>query len=122
MKVKLTDANVDRPENLRGFKSGTLWDAKQEGFGLRVTRGGARTFVARFRLGTRTISRGKRAGQVVSHEIEAKIGSATEWTLDDARERAREMRKVASLGEDPRRILADRAAALQDEKTVTEVL
>lgn len=69
------------------------WDAGDgavKGFGVVVTAAGKRSFVAQFRIG------GGRAGK--SRRVT--IGAFGPWTVEQARDRARELLREASLGID----------------------
>jgi hypothetical protein len=88
--VALTQAKVDRVAN-----GGTSWtwiaDSGKRGigsgFGLRVYKSGARSFALRYRA----------AGRLRFYTI----GKASILTLDEARERARELLVRIGDGEDP---------------------
>jgi integrase len=97
MAVKLTDSIVKR---LPAPETGNLvhYDTKVAGFGCRVTKGGARSFVLNYR------TRGGR-------ERRFTIGSAKEWKTGAARNEAIELKKRIYRGEDPlAEIEADRNA------------
>lgn len=64
------------------------------GFGVRLTRGGARTFIFRY-SGDRTIA----------------IGPVGPWNVRAARDRARELRRIVDSGGDPQTEKAEKLAA-----------
>tara|TARA_R110002020_G_scaffold150446_1_gene327155 strand:- start:14991 stop:16343 length:1353 start_codon:yes stop_codon:yes gene_type:complete len=70
-----------------------LWDAGDasvKGFGVNITPGGKRTFVAQFRIGSGRAAKSKRVS----------IGGFGTWTVEQARERARELIREAEKGVD----------------------
>jgi integrase len=86
---------------VRGFKqpeSGYVlhWDAKTPGLGLRVTAGGARSYVFERRVNGST--------------ARTTIGDVRVWKLDDARKRARELSVLVDKGSDPRIVAAEERA------------
>ena len=64
------------------------YDSEVKGFGLRVTAGGARSFVLNFRT---------RAGR----ERRFTIGTYPDWTATDARKEAKRLRQLIDQGGDP---------------------
>lgn len=69
-----------------------LWDAGKgavTGFGLKVTPKGGKTFVLQYRM------RGAK------HDRRIKIGKYGVWTVERARDRARELRREIDAGTDP---------------------
>ena len=87
MTKALTDTCV---RNLAAPAEGNrvLFDSKVAGFGARVTKAGARSFVLNFRT---------RAGR----QRRVTIGSFPAWTVADAREEAAKLRQAVDRGEDP---------------------
>lgn len=84
--VKLTDAIVralPAPTD-RGYR--IKWDTTSKGFGLRITRAGARSFVLRDRVN--------------GDEHLVTIGSFPAWTVKDARTRANKLKQKFEGGED----------------------
>src|SRR5262245_26773942 len=77
----------------------TLWDSdpKARGFGLRVYAGGAKSFFINYRI----------AGRERRHTI----GSYPTWSVDAARERAKELRRKVDNGHDPAGEKRDRRTA-----------
>lgn len=83
--TKLTDRGLrtlstDRPQE-------DIWDELLPGFGVRVTRGGVRTFFVRYR--------------VAGAQRRMTLGRYPVLSLAEARERAREALAAAAAGEDP---------------------
>ena len=73
------------------------WDAKTPGFGLRITRSGARAYVFESRLFGKT--------------IRLTIGDARAWDLGKARTEAARLRTLIDEGRDPREVRAEQQAA-----------
>jgi len=84
MQQKLTDRLVERLKPGKG--SIRVWDVEVKGFALRVFPTGHKSYVFQF-------TRGKA-------KIQATIGSADCWSCADARERARQLRKLHEDGKD----------------------
>ncbi len=82
-----------------GKQQSFLRDAKTPGLGLRVTSGGARTYVFEARAGDRVLRR--------------KIGDARTMLLRDAQDIARDLKRLTDAGHDPREL--DREQRLADE-------
>jgi predicted LPLAT superfamily acyltransferase len=107
--VALTQANVDRLAHEGASWTWIADDGKRglgSGFGLRVYKSGARSFALRYRT----------AGRLRFYTI----GKASILTLDEARERARELLVRIGDGEDP---AADRRRSRDVEtsgKTTTD--
>lgn len=68
-----------------------LWDTELKGFGVRVTAGGRRTYVLRYRMGGR--SSAQRCVTIGAH--------GSPWTADQARRRAFEILTQVRTGIDP---------------------
>ena len=64
-----------------------IWDAGVKGFGLRISRGGAKSFVLDYR--------------VAGHQRRITIGSYPDWSVAAAREAAKAMKRDVDLGRDP---------------------
>ncbi|TMS58291.1 integrase family protein [Imbroritus primus] len=79
-----------------------FWDAKLVGFGLRVTAGGARTYIFEARLHGKT--------------MRITIGRVSTWTISQARERAIELRRLVDQGIDPREREAEQRIAHEANK------
>jgi hypothetical protein len=101
-KVRLTDKLVrDLPAPVSG--ANITYDSDAPGFGVRVTAGGARAYIVRYRVGGR--------------ERRFTIGDARQWTAGAARATANEIRARAGFGHDP---LADLEQA-RTEPTVSDL-
>lgn len=74
---------VDPP----GTGTATLWDSDPKGFGLRVYAGGAKSFFLNYRLHGR--------------ERRYTIGNFPDWSVEAARDRAKELRREIDKGHDP---------------------
>jgi hypothetical protein len=89
---RTADAAKPRVDKANRSADAYLWDAGKgavTGFGLKVTAAGSKVFVLQYRLrGTRTDKR-------------YKIGRYGDWTPEQARERARELRRLIDSGVDP---------------------
>lgn len=82
---KLTDALVREAKTNR--QQAFIWDGEVKGFGLRVTAGGAKTFVLQYGIDGR-----KRRGR---------IGAYPDWSVEAARREAKELKKRVNRGQDP---------------------
>jgi len=96
---RLTKTEIDK---LPSVETDTfVWDTEIAGFGLRLAKGGKKTFVAKYRVGT---GRGAPTRRMT-------IGTyGAPWTLDMARRKARELLSEAALGGDPAKTKQDRMA------------
>ncbi len=83
-----------------------FWDTDLKGFGCRVRKTGARSFIAQYRIGGRNT--------VVQRVT---IGSYGKMTVDEAREAARKVLAKAELGED----VAEQKAKERAEKTMADL-
>ncbi len=77
------------------------WDGKTPGLGVRVTAGGAKSFIFESALHGKT--------------IRITIGDAKTWTIPDAQARATAYKQQIDGGRDPRQIMADERAAAERE-------
>ncbi len=71
-----------------GDRAEVVWDTDVKGFGIAVSRGGVKSFVLNYRG----------AG---GRERRYTIGRFGEWTVDSAREEARQLKAAVGRGEDP---------------------
>lgn len=98
--IDLTAGAIERltcpPGRLQAF----MRDSKSPGLRVRVTAGGAKSYVFEAKLNRKTIRQ--------------TIGDVRAWGIDDARRRANELRVLLDDGIDPR--------ALEREKLATEIL
>lgn len=86
-----------------------LWDDALPGFGLKVTPGGARVYLLKYRMGGR---------ESVTRRYT--IGKHGPLTPDQARNRARELAAMVAHGIDPRQIELDAIAAADEAKREAE--
>lgn len=98
MKAKLTKDLVKRlePDPERDL---LVWDTRQTGFGLRITRKGAKSWIFNY------TPPGRRWPRRVT------IGPVGAFTLDQARKKAEELRGAVAKGEDPARKKQERIQA-----------
>jgi integrase len=96
MAIKITD-RVARALIVPHQGNRITYDEEVRGFGLRVTAGGAKSFVLNYR--------------VSGHERRITIGSYPDWSVAAARERARSLKRRVDLGDDPMRERHDERAA-----------
>ena len=84
--MKLTQRAVGK---LKPPNKGSMvkWDGEVPGFGVRITSNGVASFVLAYRLNGR--------------QSKYTIGRTDEWTVDDARDEAIELRKGIRDGVDP---------------------
>lgn len=99
MSTELTDdlvATIDRPRD--GAGSIIVYDGGHRkavpGFGLRVTKGGARSFVLEYRPRGKSNKRRYTIGP-------ASIAGSSGWKTSAARKRANDLRKLIAVGGDP---------------------
>ncbi|MDO8313540.1 MAG: integrase family protein [Sideroxyarcus sp.] len=97
-RVKFTASRVSAFE-CGDRKQSFLWDTEQPGLGLRVTRTGAKAYIFQAKLDGGT--------------IRTTIGDPRTWTISDAQIEARRLRIIVDRGEDPRKVKADKAAAVR---------
>jgi hypothetical protein len=98
--VRLTKRAVDQAEPLS--KPYFVWDGELRGFGVRIDPGGAKTFAVRYRPKGHGASAPKRF---------ITIGRYGALTVEEARNRAKEILGAVATGEDPAADLALRRAA-----------
>lgn len=84
-----------------------LWDSKTPTLALRATPTGRKTYVFESRL------RGK--------TLRVQIGSYPEWSLDDARRKAENLKRLVDDGKDPREIAREQEAESAAAKVAAEV-
>ncbi|MBD2956671.1 tyrosine-type recombinase/integrase [Burkholderia pseudomallei] len=78
-----------------GKKSSLLYDATAPGLGLRVSRAGTRCYFFEARIDSQ------------KSPIRMTIGNIDDWPLADAQRRARELRRLTDIGQDPRTVEAE---------------
>lgn len=98
MTAKLTKVAIDRalPTDADYF----LWDGDLKGFGIKVAKGGRKSYVCKYRVGNGRTAPTRRM-TIGAH--------GSPWTIDQARSEARKLLGRAANGEDP-------AKEKQDEK------
>ncbi|CAJ2772480.1 phage integrase [Burkholderia pseudomallei] len=101
-KINFTADRVASFEAASGKNQTIYWDAKAPGLGVRVTPGGARTYVYESRLFGKT--------------IRMTIGDARAWTLGKARTEAARLKTAIDDGIDPREQAAEQRAAYEARK------
>lgn len=90
MSGKLTKAGIDRatPNEEDYF----LWDAEVKGFGIKIAKGGRKSYVCKYRAGNGRSAPTRRM-TIGAH--------GSPWTVDQARTEARKILGRAANGEDP---------------------
>jgi hypothetical protein len=105
MAAKLTEALV---KNAKAPKDGRsqviIYDSEVKGFGLRVTKGGHKSFVLSYR---------NKLGRPHRHTI----GSPPSWPVTAAREEAQRLKRDVDLGGDP----VEERASIRAALTVNEL-
>ena len=79
-----------------GKQQSIFWDAKAPGLGLRITAGGARSYIFESRLNGKT--------------IRITVGDVRTWTVASAQAEATRYKAMTDQGIDPRQLRADQAA------------
>ena len=97
MRERLTDRAVREAEPPHGRLCRYIWDDQVIGFGLCLTRAGARSFVVRYRVDGR--------------ERKLTIGAYPDWSVSAAREEAKRVKRAADLGGDPLGMRDERRSA-----------
>lgn len=105
-RVRLTAGRVESFACPAGKSQAFLWDTEAPALMLRATPKGRKTYAFEARLNGATIRVG--------------IGTAADWSLDAARRRAAELKRLVDVGQDPREIerqqQAEREAQRQQER------
>jgi integrase len=96
-RVRFTAAKVQGFECPADKAQAFLWDATVQGLALRVTPGGGRSYVFQHRFQGKT--------------LRTTIGTPNAWTIGQAQEKARELRRQIDEGRDPREVKAEASAA-----------
>jgi integrase len=128
MRGKITKRSVDALKPGAGGAEAVLWDAELKGFGVRVQRGGGKSYVLHYRVGT---GRGAPLRKLT-------IGRhGSPWTAETARTEAKRLLGLVAHGKDPAgakvaaraaptvsdfatRFLAEHAEAKRKESTARE--
>jgi integrase len=92
MRGKITKRAVDALRPTADERELVLWDSELAGFGVRVQRGGAKTYILKYRAGT-----GREAP--LRKLTIGKHGSP--WTADEARAEAKRLSGLVAHGKDP---------------------
>jgi integrase len=108
MRGKITKRAVDALRPATDGAETVLWDSEQKGFGIRVQRGGTKTYILKYRVGT------GRDAPLRKLTI-GKHGSP--WTADRARAEARRLSGLVAHGKDP----AGAKAAAKTASTVADL-
>ncbi len=96
------DTNIVKTLSAPAAGNQITYDDEVKGFGVRITKAGARAFILNYRAAGR--------------ERRITIGSFPDWSVSAARERAKELKREVDNGGDPMGDRhADRAAATVDE-------
>lgn len=101
-RVRLTAGRVEAFTCPAGKSQAFLWDTEAPSLMLRATPTGRKTYAFEGRLGGAT--------------IRATIGTAKDWSLEGARRRAAELKRLVDSGRDPREIERQQQAAREAEK------
>src|SRR5712692_719725 len=92
MRGKITKRSVDALKAAADGAEAVLWDSELKGFGVRVQRGGAKSYVLHYRVGT---GRGAPLRKLT-------IGRhGSPWTPETARTEAKQLLAVVAQGKDP---------------------
>ena len=97
MRERMTDRAVREAEPPHGRLCRYIWDDQVIGFGVCLTRAGARSFVVRYR--------------VVGRERKLTIGAYPDWSVSAAREEAKRVKRAADIGDDPLGMRDERRSA-----------
>lgn len=104
--IELTSGAIDRLVCPAGKTQAFLRDSKAPGLRVRVTAGGAKSFVFEAKLNRQTIRR--------------TIGDVRAWRIDDARASANAMRVTLDRGDDPRELQRRQDAYREEGKAQTK--
>src|SRR5437763_5378747 len=108
MRDKITKRAVDALKPGANGAEAVLWDSEVKGFGVRVQRGGSKSYIVHYRAGS---GRGAPLRKVTI----GKHGSP--WTPDSARGEAKRLLGLVATGADP----AAARVARQEAPTVAEL-
>ncbi|AJX82011.1 phage integrase family protein [Burkholderia pseudomallei 7894] len=101
-KVNFTAARVNGHSCPAGKSQAFIWDSGATGLGLRATAAGARSYIWQGKLNGAT--------------IRVTIGAPKDWGIDDARDEARRLKRLADSGKDPREEAAEQRAAAEQRR------
>lgn len=99
-KANFTAERVSAFQCESGKQQSILWDAKAPGLGLRVTVGGARSYIFETRLNSKT--------------LRITIGDVRTWTVGKAQSEATRYKAMTDQGTDPRQQRADQRAKAEE--------
>jgi integrase len=108
MRDKITKRTVDALKPAAGGREAVIWDTEVRGFGVRAQRGGSRSYILHYRVGT-----GR--GALLRKLTIGKHGAP--WTPETARSEAKRLLGLVESGTDPG---ADKIAR-KEAPTVAEV-
>lgn len=101
-KVNFTATRVNAHSCPSGKFQAFIWDSGATGLGLRATVAGARTYVWQGKLNGAT--------------IRVTIGAPKDWGIENARDEARRLKRLADSGKDPREEAAELRAATEQRR------
>src|SRR5262245_48907542 len=108
MRGKITKRSVDALKLADDLAESVLWDSEQKGFGVRIQRGGSKSYVLQYRVGT---GRGAPLRKLT-------IGRhGSPWTPETARREAKTLLGMIENGADP----ATEKVARREAPTVSEL-
>jgi len=105
-KLNFTADRVKNFECALGKQQTIYWDAKIPGLGMRITAGGARSYIFETRLGGKT--------------LRITIGDPRVWTLGKAQEEATRLKVQTDQGLDPRQLKKEQLASQEAAKAAAE--
>ena len=105
-KLNFTAERVKNFECTSGKQQTIFWDAKIPGLGMRITAGGARSYIFETRLGGKT--------------LRITIGDPRVWTLGKAQEEATRLKVQTDQGLDPRQLKKEQLASQEAAKAAAE--
>jgi integrase len=95
--MALTDLGIRKLVKPKEGKRKERWDREIPGLAVRITDNGIRSFNFIYTFGTKVT----RSGRVAPHRHRVTLGRVGELTLEEAREKARELRKLVRQGRHP---------------------
>jgi integrase len=99
---RLTPDRIRRFNCATGVKQAFLWDTEAPRLAVRVTAGGAKSFIFEAKLHRRTIRQ--------------TIGDVRAWNIEDARAEARRLQTLVDQDIDPREVRAARLVAIEAQR------
>ena len=101
-KINFTAGRINGHSCPAGKSQAFIWDSGATGLGLRATAAGARTYIWQGKLNGAT--------------IRVTIGAPKDWSIDDARDEARRLKRLADSGKDPRAEAAEQRTAAEQRR------